>query len=91
MAYQLVFTEDYLRRAIKFLRKHPALKAKYDKTIALLELNPHHPGLRLHALAGKLEGLHSVSINLSYRITIELEIRGAVITPINIGDHDSVY
>lgn len=90
-AWPLVFTEDYLRRALKFLRRHPVLKPQYDKAIALLEANPHHPSLRLHALAGKLEGLHSISINLSYRITIEFEMREGVITPINVGDHDAVY
>lgn len=36
------------------------------------EANPFHPSLRAHALGGKLEGLHSVSINLSYRIMLEL-------------------
>ena len=58
---------------------------------ALLEANPAHPSLRLHALLGKLEGLHSVSINLSYRITLELLIQGQRITPVNVGDHDAVY
>lgn len=57
----------------------------------LLEANPHHPSLRLHALSGKLSGLHSVSINLSHRITLELMIREQQIVPINVGDHDTVY
>lgn len=47
--------------------------------------------VRLHAPAGKHEGLHSVSINLSYRITMELLIRDGVIIPVNVGDHDEVY
>ncbi|MCX7093875.1 MAG: hypothetical protein NTY50_10560 [Methylobacter sp.] len=50
-----------------------------------------HPSLRLHALHGKLQNLHSVSINLSYRITLELQISEAEITLINIGDHQVVY
>ncbi|HZX71761.1 MAG TPA: hypothetical protein VFE77_13180 [Rhodanobacter sp.] len=57
----------------------------------LLQANPHHPSLRLHALSGRLNGLHSVSINLSYRITLELVIRDRQIVPINVGDHDAVY
>jgi hypothetical protein len=32
-----------------------------------------------------------VSINLSYRITIELLIEGERIIPINLGTHDAVY
>ena len=91
MPYQLVFTDDYTRRALRFLKRHPQLKAQYGKTLALLEVNPHHPSLRLHALQGKLQGLHSVSINLSYRITLELLIADGQIVPINVGDHDAVY
>jgi mRNA-degrading endonuclease YafQ of YafQ-DinJ toxin-antitoxin module len=54
-------------------------------------INPHHPSLRLHALAGRLEPLHSVSIKLSYRITLELLIQDQQIIPVNVGDHDAVY
>jgi mRNA-degrading endonuclease YafQ of YafQ-DinJ toxin-antitoxin module len=91
MAYQLRLTDSYTRLALRFLRRHPELVRQYAKTLALLEANPHHPSLRLHALAGKHQGLHSVSINLSYRITLELLIRDQLITPINVGDHDVVY
>ena len=92
MAYRLILTESYLQIAVRFLTRRPDLKRQYAKTLALLEANPHHPSLRLHALAaGKHRGLHSVSINLSYRITLELLIRDQSIIPINVGDHDGVY
>ena len=91
MAWQLVFTEQYNRRAARFLRRHPDAIGQYAKTLLLLQANPHHPSLRLHALKGKLAGLHSVSINLSYRITLELLITDAEIVPLNVGDHDEVY
>lgn len=91
MNWQLLFTEDYTRRALRFLKRHPELGRQYLKTLALLELNPHHPSLRLHALSGRLQGLHSVSINLSYRITLELIIHEQQIIPVNVGDHDAVY
>lgn len=91
MAYRLVFTETYQKIALRFLRRHPELMARYAKMLLLLEANPHHPSLRLHARSGKLAGLHSVSINLSYRITIELLIQERTITPVNVGDHDDVY
>ena len=73
------------------MKRHPELKNLYAKTLALLEINPHHPSLRLHALSGQLDGLHSVSINLSYRITLELLIQDQRIIPVNVGDHDAVY
>ena len=91
MTYVLIFTEQYSRRAAKFLKRHREVREQYRKTLLLLQANPHHPSLRLHALAGKFVGLHSVSINLSYRITIDFIIRDRQIVPINVGDHDIVY
>lgn len=91
MPFALVFTEQYIRRAAKFLKQHPQARGTYLKTLKLLEANPSHPSLRLHALRGKFEGLHSVSINLSYRITLELLIHDQKIIPVNVGDHDTVY
>jgi mRNA-degrading endonuclease YafQ of YafQ-DinJ toxin-antitoxin module len=91
VSYTLVFTDAYNRRAARWLKRHPELRQQYLKTLQLLEANPFHPSLRLHALSGKLQGLHSVSINLSYRITIELLIQGEQIIPVNVGDHDAVY
>lgn len=91
MSYRLVFTEQYTRCAARFLKRHPDLEKQYIKTLQLLELNPHHPSLRLHSLSGKLQSLHSVSINLSYRITLELLIQDEQIIPVNVGDHNAVY
>lgn len=91
MSWTLVFSERYNRRAVRFLRRHPDLRETYRKTLLLLEANPHHPSLRLHALRGKLTGLHSVSINLTYRITLDVLIEGQKLIPIDIGAHDTVY
>lgn len=91
MAWQLVFTEQYNRRAAHFLKRHPDAATHYAKTLKLLEANPHHPSLRLHALKGKLSGLHSVSINLSYRITLVMIVTESEIVPIHVGSHDEVY
>ena len=90
MPYALIFTEQYNRRAARFLKRHPELRQPYLKTLQVLEANPAHPSLRLHPLRGKLDGLHSVSINLSYRITLELLIQDGQIIPVNVGDHDAV-
>jgi len=91
VSWTLVFIERYERRAARFLRRHPDLRQSYRKTLLLLEADPHHPSLRLHALRGRLQGLHSVSINLSYRITLEVLIDGQRLIPIDIGSHDVVY
>ena len=91
MPHVLVFTEADNHRAARWLEKHPNLRKQYLKTLQLLEANPFHPSLRLHTLKGKLEGLYSVSINLSYRITLEMMILDGQIIPVNVGDHDAVY
>lgn len=91
MIYQLLFTESYNRKVAKFLKTHPNIIRQYQKTLELLELNPFHNSLRLHPLQGKLDGLHSVSINLSYRITLEFIFSDKKIIPIDIGDHAQVY
>ena len=89
--YQLVFTPSYEKRVKKFLKKHFEIKKQYAKTIKLMEADPFHPSLRIHPLVGKLKELHSISINLSYRISIEFMIEDQRITPIDIGTHDKVY
>ena len=91
MTWQLIFTDSYNRRAARFLKRHPELQPTYRKVLLLLEANPFHPCLRLDALQRKLKGLHSVSIHLSDRITIELLIDDNRIIPIAVGDHDTVY
>lgn len=91
MKYRLVFPESYIRRARKFLKKHPEIHGQYRKTLELLEFDPYHPSLRLHGLQGNLSGLSSVSLNISYRIVLELIIEGNEILFVNIGKHDQVY
>ena len=91
MKYKLVFPDSYIRRARKFLKKHPEIRGQYRKTLELLEFDPYHPSLRLHSLQGNLSGLSSVSINISYRIVLELIIEGNEILLINIGKHEQVY
>lgn len=91
MAYKIVFTERYNRIAARFLKRHPDVADAYLKTLTLLELNPHHPSLRLHALRGRLAGVHAVSINLSYRITLHLLVTEQEVVPLNVGDHGDVY
>ena len=91
MSYQLIFTDSYKKRAKRFAKKHPELAQQYRKTLMQLSDNPQHSSLRLHALKGNLQDLHSVSINMSYRITLELLITDKEIILFNIGNHNDVY
>lgn len=91
MTFRIIYTKSYNKRAGKFIKKHPELLGQYEKTLKLLELNPNHPSLKLHELKEKLKGLHSVSINMSYRITLELIVSENDIILIDVGSHDHVY
>lgn len=89
--YKLRYTESYVKRAKKFIKKHLEILTQYQKTLRLLEMNPSHPSLRLHKLEGKLSDLFSVTINISYRIVLEFVIKEKEIILINIGTHNEVY
>jgi toxin HigB-1 len=91
MRFRIIYTHSYLKRAAKFVRRHPELLPPYEKTLKLLELNPSHPSLRLHRPAGPLRDLYSVSINISYRITLEFVFEDGKIVLVNVGSHDEVY
>jgi len=88
---EIIYTESYTKRAIKFTKKHPDILSQYEKTLKLLEINPRHPSLRLHKLQGKLSELYSVSINISYRISIDFIIENDQIILIDIGSHEELY
>ena len=88
---KIIYTESYNKKASKFIKKHPELTGQFEKTLTLLEMNPHHPSLRLHKLQGKLSDLYSISINISFRITLYFILENNVIIPIEIGSHEDVY
>jgi len=89
--YELIFTDSYRKKERRFIKKHPDLKDRYKKTLALLMDDPHHPSLRLHKLQGKLGRYYSVSISMSYRIILDLIITDKEIILLDIGSHDEVY
>jgi len=68
--YEVIITDTYKKKAIKFFKKHPDLLEKYKKILLIINNNPFHPSLRIHKLKGKLKNFYSVSIDLKYRIII---------------------
>lgn len=91
MNYKLIITDEYKKRLKKFLRKHPNMIDRYEKSIFILEHDPYHPSLRLHKLKGKLNEFYSISINMEYRVIIDFIIKDNEIIPVDIGSHDDVY
>ena len=91
MNYKIIRTDEYFKKLKRFIKRHPDMLNRYIKTIEILEVNPHHPSLRLHKLKGKLDEFYSISINMEYRVIIDFIIRNNEIIPINIGTYDEVY
>jgi len=89
--YRIVYTDAYVKRAKRFARKHPDIIPQYENTLKLLEINPFHDSLELHKLKGKLSGHYAVSINIYYRIRLDLISEGNKILLIDVGSHDDVY
>jgi mRNA-degrading endonuclease YafQ of YafQ-DinJ toxin-antitoxin module len=89
--YKLIETKSYIKRLKKFLRRHPDLLPRYEKTIHLLAHNPFHPSLRLHKPKGDLARFHSVSLDMQHRIILDFVVEGDKIYLIDIGTHDKVY
>ena len=75
MTYRLVYTNSYMKRASKFVKKHPELISQYGKVLKLLEIDPNHPSLRLHPLKGKLKGLYSISINIIATLSLYFKVQ----------------
>jgi mRNA-degrading endonuclease YafQ of YafQ-DinJ toxin-antitoxin module len=91
MSWALVTTASFDRRARKFLTRHPDLRPRLAETLEKLRADPFEPGLRLHPLTGKLQGMQAVSLTFSYRITLTLQITEHEILLLDIGSHDEVY
>lgn len=91
MTFKLIYTNSYIKRASKFAKRHPELLSQYEKTLKILECNPNHPSLRLHPLKGKLKDLYSISINISYRISLDFFVSEKEIILVNVGHYDEVY
>lgn len=64
MLYKITRTDEYFKKLVKFLKKHPEMQGKYEKTLTLLGANPHHPSLRLYKLQGNLKEFYSISLDL---------------------------
>lgn len=88
---QILTTQQYKKIFTKFITKHPDLVPRYKKVLSLISKNIFHLSLRLHQLQGEHKGVYSVSINLSYRITLELKIENDMVILLAIESHDEGY
>ena len=89
--YVIQATDQFLRQARKFFKKHPDLKERFVKLVTDLSRDPFQPVLQLHPLTGKLEGLWAISLTYKYRITLTLMITEKKIMLLDVGSHDELY
>ena len=67
MSWTLVTTVSLDRRTRKLLARHPDLRPpRLADTLEKLPTDPFEPGLRLHPLTGKLQGMQAVGLADSY-------------------------
>ena len=89
--FTIVATQHFLRRARKFLKKHPELQERFAQILDDLTQDPFAPHLAYHHLGGKLKGIQAISITASYRITLTIAISDQEIILLDVGNHDEVY
>jgi addiction module RelE/StbE family toxin len=89
--FTLVTTEYFLRRARKFLRKHPDLRELFARVIDDLKHDPFAPHLVYHSVGGKLKDCQAVGITYDYRIILTIRVSEKEIILLDVGSHDEVY
>jgi len=89
--YTLVWTTGFTRAAKKFAEQHRSLRSKFTAILHDLEVDPFQPHLKYHHLTGKLNGIQSVSLTHSYRLTLTVMVTEKEIVLLDIGSHDEVY
>lgn len=90
-AFSLLWTHTFSRTARKFLRRHPDQAGQFEAVLKQLEVDPHAPRLRLHALTGRHKDKHAASLTYEHRIILILRITAKEIVLLDIGTHDEVY
>ena len=90
-SFEIDFEVGFERKVKQFRRKHPELDEVLRTLLSDLADDPFQPKLRLHALSGKLQGLHAISLTRKMRLTLYIVVEQHRIRLIDIGDHDDVY
>lgn len=91
MNWTVIATNRFKRHAERFRREQPQLRQRLADVLRDLAVDPWQPHLRLHALKGKLDGQHAISITYEFRITLTMQIAEHEITLLGIGSHDEAY
>lgn len=78
----LKLTERFKRQYLKLPLN---IRLNVNKTLKLLDVNYHHPGLRSHPIEGA-PGIYEAYVNRKYRLTYEHQ--GDIFILRNVDNHD---
>ena len=87
------FSPSCLKKLKKIKRKQPELFSQISSQLHIFQINPKHPSLRLHKLAGSHQESWSVSVNMSYRLLFYYASENQEISVVffAVGKHEEVY
>ncbi len=91
----LVWSAAFTRASRRLLRKHPEVRARFERALELPQADPFQASLRSHKLRGPLQDIWACSVDFEYRILFELvrnpESGDEEILLLTAGTHEEVY
>ena len=93
MRREVFRSPNFLRKAKRWIKRHPNTLGDLHATLVALEDDAFQPSLQEHKLSGKWEGSYSCSAGYNLRIIFELLTRNGtdVINLVTLGTHDQLY
>lgn len=86
MQIEVVYSAHFVRN---YKRLDKNLQDEVYEKIELFKNKKNHISLKVHSLKGRLKGMHSFSVNYSFRIIFEYEKKTKkVVILLDVGDHD---
>ncbi len=88
--YEVILTDSYRKKAVKFIRQHPELKKRYINTFRLLAADPFNSTLDPKKMNGH-ENRYRIKLSHHSRIVLEIIVSEHRIISISIGTREDIY
>ena len=82
------YAKSFWKNYVKLTSKK---QSKVKKTIALFQIDTHHPSLRNHPLQGDMQGRRSISAGGDLRLVFRDYEKYTVVLFLDVGSHNQVY
>ena len=87
MSWRVLFTRQAQKDARKLAATTPALKAKAQRLLELLEEDPFAQPPPLEALVGDLRGAYSRRVNIQHRLVVQVLSDEQVVKVLRLWSH----